>query len=84
MNCSVATQLLKDGLIELNDRRKISNALKTEADAYLDGLSSLDVREIEYSEFNQTDSVGFTFDNGTRSASNVGAGELLTNLTLLL
>ena len=83
MNCDVAIQLLRDGITELNNRRMISNDLKTEVNNYLDGLTTLDVKDVEFIDFNQDDSTGFTFDTANRNASAAGVGELLTNLISL-
>lgn len=81
---SISKKLLVDGIYELYDRNKISSDLKTEAETYIDNLSLQNVQNVKYSDFNQTDSTGVTFDDASRTVSwDTGSAELITNALTL-
>ena len=80
MSKCVNADLLKDGMTELYDRRKISSDVKKSMDEYINSISTTNVLEIKYSDYNQLDSKNVIFNDNTRSVSyDTGNSELLTN-----
>lgn len=76
----VSKDLLIQGSKELYDRSKISLEVKTAVENYLDTLSTQFYKTIEYSDFNQDDSVGCTFTDNLKTVTwDSGTAELLTN-----
>ena len=78
---SVRKQILKNCVYDQKVRGFITNDTKTELDTYIDSLSDNSFYEVEYSEFDQDNSVNSVFTDATRTVTYSGAGtdELLTD-----
>lgn len=77
-------KLLEQGIDELYSRNKIDSNVKTEIESYITNITDKNVYEVAYSEFNQTDSTGVTFDDVAREVDyNSGSAELITNAIVI-
>lgn len=73
----VQKEVLKTAVYYLNRDGHINTDLKDELDLYIDSLSDKNYKEVEYSNFNQSGSVDWVFDDNARTATNSTGGDLI-------
>jgi hypothetical protein len=76
----VEKSVLKDAMLELKTRDKISQTTYNDMLLFIDSLTKTNMQEVKYINFNKVSSENITFTDSTRTATwSTGTAELITN-----
>ena len=78
MSCNAIKDLLKNAITDMRKDGKIDTTVETSVSTFIDDITLTDFLEVEYSSFDQTNSVNITFDDTARTAQTAVGSELIT------